>query len=484
MAVELIGNPSGVKADVHGASKGLQSMLVDAAGNPLIRNDKAALPATPAGAPIMGVDGGVSRLIRCDPQGNLQTGDEALLFEDPIEASAFNSMLWAQSLTGMTVTVANCNVLMNAASSVTLGNFALSTSIRQFPTLPRSSLIFRTRARVVHFTNAVVEFGFGAPAGATATINNGAFFRRKTDGTLVGILASNGTETATANLSLPNSTDYYIYEVVLSNDRAQFMIWNASSGAPIADAVVFSPLTSISVLAVTHTPCFHRIYNNTAPGTAAQLFYSSATVVAGDLKLNKPWNHKLAGMAKGMVTSPTTFLQLANYANSAAPTVSGALSNTAAAFTTLGGKFLLPVNVAGAETDYIVFGWQNPAPYSAYITYLEFDAITLGAVVATTAHVLEWGIGVNASAVSLATAAPNDAKRVALPGRMIAAVAAAVNTPYSGGNVGGGVTRYVPQTPLVVEPGRFFHLILRIVVGTATAAQQIRGSCLVDGYFE
>ena len=40
------------------------------------------------------------------------------------------------------------------------------------------------------------------------------------------------------------------------------------------------------------------------------------------------------------------------------------------------------------------------------------------------------------------------------------------------------------DVPLVVEPSKYFHLILKMVVGTATASQIIRGTCFVNGYFE
>lgn len=57
--------------------------------------------------------------------------------------------------------------------------------------------------------------------------------------------------------------------------------------------------------------------------------------------------------------NPFTGAQLENHTNSTAPT-SATLSNTAAGYTTLGGRFQFAA-VAGAATDYALFGFQVPA---------------------------------------------------------------------------------------------------------------------------
>jgi hypothetical protein len=37
---------------------------------------------------------------------------------------------------------------------------------------------------------------------------------------------------------------------------------------------------------------------------------------------------------------------------------------------------------------------------------------------------------------------------------------------------------------MVVDGGRFFHIIVQVPVGTATVSQVIRGDVMVNGYFE
>jgi len=39
-------------------------------------------------------------------------------------------------------------------------------------------------------------------------------------------------------------------------------------------------------------------------------------------------------------------------------------------------------------------------------------------------------------------------------------------------------------SPITVESGRFFHVILQVPVGTATASQIIRGDVFVDAHWE
>lgn len=101
---------------------------------------------------------------------------------------------------------------------------------------------------------------------------------------------------------------------------------------------------------------------------------------------------------------------------------------------------------------------------------------------ATTATTLEWSLGVNSTAVSLATAdaiaaTPTSAPRRLSLGRQSFAIGAAAEF----------CTTDVVRTfasPISVESGRFIHIILQMPVGTATATEIFRGTVTVDGYWE
>jgi hypothetical protein len=44
--------------------------------------------------------------------------------------------------------------------------------------------------------------------------------------------------------------------------------------------------------------------------------------------------------------------------------------------------------------------------------------------------------------------------------------------------------KLVMDAPIVVEPGTYCQIYLRIISGMATASQTIRGTCFINGYFE
>ena len=219
-----------------------------------------------------------------------------------------------------------------------------------------------------------------------------------------------------------------------------------------------------------------------APTLAPSLQVAAVTAYLSATDSNKPFSQQLAQGGRASYQSPITpFAQTANFANSTTPT-SATLSNTAAGYTTLGGKYQF-VAVAGAVTDFALFGYQVPTGLQLVVTGIRINACNTGAAVATTATMLDWGIGTNASAVSLATAdalgPPPTAwapKRIAL-GQQGFIVGAAI------GACANDIV-HAFTTPVVVDSGRFFHVILQLPVGTATAAQVIRGAVTVEGYFE
>jgi len=177
--------------------------------------------------------------------------------------------------------------------------------------------------------------------------------------------------------------------------------------------------------------------------------------------------------------------QTANYVNSTIPT-SATLSNTTAGYTTLGGQWQF-ASVAGAETDYALFAYLNPAGTNVLqgknliIRGIRIETFNMGAVSATTPNLLQFTVGVGSTGVSLATA-DSAAAGTCAPRRV------PIGTQYLpvGAEIGQNCTPIDINfdVPLVVEPGKYFHLILKMVVGTATPSQLIRGICFVNGYFE
>jgi hypothetical protein len=356
----------------------------------------------------------------------------------------------------------------------------MHTSHKQFPYVKKGGLIFRVRARpTAHFANNQHQLGFGTATSVTAiAVTNGAFWRKDGTGQYVPVLSIGGSEflgnaisDATFRASIP-TTDYCIFEIVLEQTRATFRIL-LSAGTLLNEQIIEFP-ASATVLQVTHLPVFYQNVNTGATGTAVQLLIDGVSVWGTDGFVGRPWSHAMAGMNYGAVTSPTAYTQLSNYANSAAPT-SATLSNTAAGYSTFGGQWQFAA-VAGAETDYALFGVAVPAPYDLYVTGIQIATWNMGAAVATTPTLLAWSLAINSSAVSLATGAPYTPMRVNL-GSQSLPVGAAI-----GANVPDIVRTF--QTPLHVFQSRFLHVILKMPVGTATASQIVRGTVSIDGYFE
>ena len=174
------------------------------------------------------------------------------------------------------------------------------------------------------------------------------------------------------------------------------------------------------------------------------------------------------GMSAGR--NPYTGAQNENHTNSTAP-VSATLSNTAAGYTTLGGKFQF-IAPAGAVTDFALFGFAVPVGSRFICEGVRIESYNTGAAVATTATVLEWAVGFNSLAVSLATA--NIVRRQC--GVQSYAIGAAIGASALPVDV-------TFETPEVVESGRLVHVILNVPIGTATASQIVRGQVLVKGRF-
>jgi hypothetical protein len=166
--------------------------------------------------------------------------------------------------------------------------------------------------------------------------------------------------------------------------------------------------------------------------------------------------------------------QTANHANSTVP-ATASLSNSAAGYTTLGGKFLFAA-AAAAETDYALFAYQVPSTHRLVLNGVAISS-AVAVALTTTASLLEWGLGINATAVDLSTTDSGSTfgpRRIPLGSQGFVASAAA--------GVLGADLRRTFKNPLLVEPSRYVHTILRIPVGAATGT--FRGEVTFDGWFE
>lgn len=404
---------------------------------------------------------------------------DSLLFTEQVDGSTLNTNIWTNSTLTQTVTQASGFINLNPALSVVINTYAILQSIKALPLyghLPLSVLI-RGKVNITPIANATIELGLGVATTTTAP-TDGAFFRWAPDGTFRAVINNNGTETTVTIATPPSTSNEHLYQIDIVEDLVQFFIDDALV------ATVPTPASQAYPFNAGRQTVFARTLNGAvSPATAPQLSIGQVNVVQQDLNQNKLWKEVLVSLGRGGYQHPTTYGQTANHANSTDP-VAATLSNTAAGYATFGGRYQFAA-VAGALTDYALFGFQVPVGYQLNLTSVTVSCTLLGAAIATTATVLDWSLGLNASAVSLATAesppttwAP---RRIPLGTQGFPLIAP--NGPSQIGESANDIVRTF-DPPLIIDGGRFFHIILEVPVGTATASQVFRGNVMPVGYYE
>lgn len=455
-------------------------------------NQKVNLPTTMAQAGYAVLTGeshdgatGEARLVRAarvSADGRLRTGVDQLYWQDTFNHTIQDASAYQHVTSTATLALTGGYLVFNSGNSVASGAVARVQTYKTFPLNAHASIDvdFRLRFAIAAQTNNVCEWGIGF-ATTTTTPTDGVYFKLNSAGALVGVININGTETTTSAMPefTPNNVDHY--RIVVDQDRAEFYINGELQG------VINSPSTAPAISFARSLPLLMRCYNSAATSQAQRIEVADVSVLGKDILTLRAFETQQAGICLSSISVPrgTAAAQSANYANSAAP-ASATLSNTAAGYTTLGGQFQFAA-VAGAETDYALFAYQVPAAAAAggnknlYVNGMRIEAFNMGAAVATTTTLLQWGLGIGATAVSLATAdsataGTRAARRVAL-GAQSFAVGAAIGATATPVDVNF-------DAPLLVEAGTFLHVILKMPVGTATASQIVRGVVFINGFWE
>jgi hypothetical protein len=409
--------------------------------------------------------------------GRLRVGADSLLFFDGVDGSNLNYNLWTSAVTTMTIVQASNFVTLNNGNITTINTAAQITSQKHMPYLGHFPILvqFRAKTPVNPQANARMELGLGTASGTSAP-TDGVFFRWHSDGSFYGVVNNGGTETTTA-ITAPSINTVHTFEITVFPRRVVFRIDN---GSPVS---LNLPAASGSAWGTTKQPAFARVYTlGTAPSSAPRLDIAECVVVAAELTGSKPWSEQVTiAREQGSYDKPvfsTDWGGTANHANSTPPT-SASLSNTAASYTTLGGRWQFAA-LATNGTDWALFGYQIPAGVQLVVTGIAITAQSIGAACGTQGYMLDWAIGVNSSAVSLATA--ESPPTTWGPRRYPIGTMSIPNAAPRGSSFP-AIDRVFPS-PIVCHSGRFFHIILTQADGQATASQIIRGDVMVNGYFE
>lgn len=408
--------------------------------------------------------------------GALLTSDEGLIFFEQVDGAAVNINVWNQSTSLMAIAQASGFISLNSALATTANGYAILNSVKFIPMYGPLPLRVQFSAKVsaIPQSNLTMELGLGSVA-TNAAPTDGMMFRWAPNGNFLAIVSNGGVETPSANLAPPPTANVLtLFELIIVEDKVRFLIND------VIVAEIVNPLGIAFPSNAGRLPVFARVYNSASiPAQAPQISIGQVIVVQQDMKQNKPWADVLATLGRGSYQLPVSaFGQTANHANSTSP-ASAALSNTAAGYTTLGGRYQFAA-VVGAATDYALFAFQVPAGYQLFITNIRISAMNTGlANSGTTPTILDWAIGINASAVSLATA---DGAGTWAPRRIPISMQSFALSAAIGAAAPDISSRFDP--PLVVDGGRYVHIIVQVPVGAATASQVIRGDVLLSGYFE
>lgn len=474
MSIETKGY-SGNILDVNAQREALVALTLDA--------QKAGIAA--AGAVVHSGGTGAERLVReadASPDYRLRVGLDTPLWNDVFNHTQMNLSKYKCVTSTMTAALAGGGLTLNNGNSVAAAAVANIRTYRTFPLFLSYAVytdieLLFTQDPTIDNVN---EFGMFYASG-TATPTDGVFFRLAASGALLGVINNNGSE-VTVTLDYDVNANVAAHGLIVThNDRAEFWIDDVLYGAIDTPNTLGSPSRSMSL------PLAFRSYNAGGTAVAQQMKILSASVSMADMNMLRLWPTVMAGMGNSAVKQPDSVAagQTANYANTAAP-ASATLSNTAAGYTTLGGQFQFAA-VAGAETDYALFAFQVPDGSAAVpgktlmVRGIRIESFNMGAAVATTPTLLQWGVGFGSTAVSLATAdsatAGTRAPRRITMGVQSLPIGAVVGYAASPVDINF-------DAPEIVEPGTFIHIILKIPVGTATASQIVRGVALINGYFE
>jgi hypothetical protein len=481
MSVVVRGGASGTLADTKPGVGGEVALVVSNEATLAEAGYQGAIGIVDPGTVVAG---GIRREFDVSADFRQRVGTDTCLWQDVFQYTTINNSAYSVTTTTMTITQANGLLNLNAGSATASGNVVALRTWRTFPILSSAPTYCYFSAIGINQTalNAQADIGLGYAA-TTAAPTDGVFFRWALDGTLRGVLNNNGTETQTLALTQIADNERGEYLIVMNDENVEFWI----DGILRATLNAVTTYTGHGVTQSTALPFVARLFNSGTASAAKRLGISEVGIAMGDLATNRLWASQMSGMELGAYQSPpgAAAAQTATWTNSAAP-ANATLSNTAAGYATLGGIYQF-VAVAGAETDYALFGYQNPAGSvtqpgkNLMIRGVRIETFNSVVAVATTAHVFMWALGVGSSAVSLATADSLTAgtrgpRRIPL-GVQFLPVAAAVGQSATAIDVN-------LDAPILAAPGSFVHIILRMPVATATATQVIRGVVMVNGYFE
>jgi hypothetical protein len=230
----------------------------------------------------------------------------------------------------------------------------------------------------------------------------------------------------------------------------------------------------------TALPIFLQKYNSGTVGSSPNMIIKvgDVSVTLMDLNANQTWANQMASCGLGMqgLNGGTMGSPQVQWANTALPTAAAATNTTAALGAFLGGIFLMNAPATGA-TDLIVASYQNPlggvnqTPRTMKIHGMKIDCANAGAAVATTATTFAVALAWGSTALTLVTTETasfanntTKARRIQPMGIIGFPVGSAIGAVATG-------IQFDFEAPIVINPGEFVQVIVKPLLGTATASE-------------
>lgn len=435
-------------------------------------------PSTVTSAVMIGKNDEQLTTLRTDRIGGGGTSLFTPLLIDSFDSTVINALRWTTAASAMSAAQSVQNgLIINNTNLVAATNGFIVFSTRKFMKMQRAPLQVKIRARLWHFNNALFELGFGDATTAGGSPTTGAYWQMTPTGALIPVLTYNGVDITGTNIrELISPFNYYTFDIIVDDDAATFVIQDVETGLIINSQTLNVPLSAQKAFSTTQIGIYFRNLIVTATQAAPILYISDVFLLMLDINAFKPWSDTSSTNSRSSWEQPFSGAQTATWANSAAP-ASTTLLNVGPGATTLGGLFQFAA-VAGAATDFVLFGYAPIAPSTLVITGISIDTWNTGAAgSAATPTVMNWALGFGATAVSLATATTT---RIPI-GMNVLPLSAPIGSKADS-------IYHQFRTPVTVgqglTTGRFVQVILRVTVGAATASQVIAGMVGFEGYFE
>lgn len=371
---------------------------------------------------------------------------------------------------------------LNAALSTASGAYAAISTYNEWACGPSMQKYFDIAFRVgnsLPSTGLIIRIGnVRQPYSSSTPPTDGTFLECNTTGTWRLVSYFNSGESAAANCIASGTTPWV---PVLNKSHMLLISKSMYKTECYIDGVLVAsiarPATAPDIEINGSAPLCAYIANNTLVGAATTLSVGRWAVTSGDAFDGRDYftRQAIAGRSAHSAAGAAGAI-LDNVANSAAPGLA-TLSNTTAGYATPGGGYRWAA-VAGAETDYDLFAYLVPAASATQraaamlITGANITMFNMGAAnSATVPTVVQWWLAVGSTGVSLATADSGSARA---PRRRYLGTTVINASAIVGARADGEINVTFRQ-PEICEPGCYVQIIARVVVGAATASQEIRG---------